>query len=189
MPHDSDPPPQPEAPPHPEPPPRKDRLVQTRVARDLETRLKHEARRRRLSVSQLVRNVLEDTLDLVDGVLTNVDDIVADSVGLADRVRRDAARVVQTARGRQKQRRRESAPDRREANEAPGPDAGSHAAADEVDRFLDAVVAWNPVVLNRTTSCTRCHGAMQRGEDAYVGVGESADRIAAWLCPDCIEAL
>ena len=37
---------------------RKDRLVQTRVPRDLERRVKGEARRRRLSVSQFVRTLL-----------------------------------------------------------------------------------------------------------------------------------
>ncbi|HSJ97823.1 MAG TPA: hypothetical protein VLC53_12160, partial [Myxococcota bacterium] len=57
----------------------KDRVVQTRVPRDLETTLKREARRRRLTVSHLVRNVLEDAFQLVDGVVANVDDLVNDS--------------------------------------------------------------------------------------------------------------
>ena len=45
---------------------RKDRLIQTRVPRDLESTLKREARRRRLTVSHLIRNVLEDAFQLVD---------------------------------------------------------------------------------------------------------------------------
>jgi predicted DNA binding CopG/RHH family protein len=39
---------------------RKDRLIQTRVPRQLASTVKEEARRRRLTVSQLIRNVLEE---------------------------------------------------------------------------------------------------------------------------------
>ncbi len=70
--------------------PRKDRLIQARVPRDLETTLKQEARRRRLTVSHLVRSVLEDTFQLVDGVVAGVDQIVSDSVHLARAVGRGA---------------------------------------------------------------------------------------------------
>ena len=60
------------------PSPRKDRLIQTRVPRDLEATLRLEARRRRLTVSHLIRSVLEDAFDLVD-------DVVADGVVTAAR--------------------------------------------------------------------------------------------------------
>lgn len=45
---------------------RKDRLIQTRVDRRLQTHLQEEARRHRMSVSNLVRNVLEDAFGLAD---------------------------------------------------------------------------------------------------------------------------
>jgi len=45
---------------------RKDRLVQTRVNRRLDNVLREEARRRRMSVSNLVRGVLEDAFGLAD---------------------------------------------------------------------------------------------------------------------------
>ena len=48
---------------------RKDRLIQTRVPRQLASTVKEEARRRRLTVSQLIRHVLEDSLRLVDSVV------------------------------------------------------------------------------------------------------------------------
>src|SRR3990172_9147326 len=64
---------------------RKDRVVQARVPRDLASTLEREARRRRLTVSHLIRNVLEDTFQLVDDVVANVDEIVNDSVELARR--------------------------------------------------------------------------------------------------------
>lgn len=74
--------------------PRKDRLIQTRVDEELESALKEEATRRRLPVSQLVRNILQDTLHLVDGVVDGVDAIVQDSVKLARRAGADARRLV-----------------------------------------------------------------------------------------------
>ena len=45
---------------------RKDRLIQTRVPRDLESTLKKEARRQGLTVSQLIRNILGSAFDLVE---------------------------------------------------------------------------------------------------------------------------
>ena len=45
---------------------RKDKLVQTRVDRRLHNVLVEEARRRRMSVSNLVRGVLEDAFGLAD---------------------------------------------------------------------------------------------------------------------------
>jgi hypothetical protein len=67
---------------------RKDRLIQTRVPRQLASTVKEEARRRRLTVSQLIRNVLEDSLRLVDSVVDEVDQLVSDSVELAQQARR-----------------------------------------------------------------------------------------------------
>ncbi|HTM20285.1 MAG TPA: hypothetical protein VL172_07260 [Kofleriaceae bacterium] len=72
---------------------RKDRLIQTRVDGDLEETLREAARRQRMTVSQLIRNLLEDTYHVVDGV-------VADARHLAQVVSRDARAVASAARGR-----------------------------------------------------------------------------------------
>ena len=45
---------------------RKDRLIQTRVDRRLQKVLQQEARNRRISVSNLVRNILEDAFGLAE---------------------------------------------------------------------------------------------------------------------------
>jgi hypothetical protein len=45
---------------------KKDRLIQTRVDRRLQKTLIDEARNRRMSVSNLVRNILEDAFGLTD---------------------------------------------------------------------------------------------------------------------------
>jgi hypothetical protein len=71
---------------------RKDKLIQTRVADNLDATLREEAKRRRVSVSSLIRNVLEDTFQLVD-------DVVTEAGKLAKTVKRDAARIRESARG------------------------------------------------------------------------------------------
>ncbi len=71
---------------------RKDKLVQTRVPGDLDETLREEAKKKRVSVSQLIRNVLEDTFDLVDNV-------VAETVSFGQTVKRDARRIAESAQG------------------------------------------------------------------------------------------
>jgi hypothetical protein len=127
----------------PSPPPRKDRLIQTRVPRDLETTLKQEARRQGVSVSQLIRNILGGAFDLVEDVVADVDQIVTDSVALAQQVSRGARRIAESARG-------EDASDR-----------------------LDRVEAWNRVVLNRNVRCTECGVEMVKGEEGYAGLQQA----------------
>jgi len=151
---------------------RKDRLIQARVPEKLEATLKNEARRRRTTVSQMIRAILQDTFQLVDDVVANVDLIVSDSVDLAQRVGRDAR-----LRGRG----------------AHPLSAGSEAACheplpDAADR-LSPVQAWNEVVLNQPVACTKCGAKLSRGCRAYLGLCEDPSRPRAWLCAPAVEAL
>jgi hypothetical protein len=140
---------------------RKDRLIQTRVPEKLETTLKEEARRRRTTVSQIIRNLLEDTFELVDGVVSNVDQIVSDSVELAQQVRRASRRALGPCRD-------------------PLPDA---------DERLSHVQAWNEVVLNQSLPCARCGAELPRGSRAYAGLADDPDCPRAWLCATAVEEL
>lgn len=143
---------------------RKDRIIQTRVPKDLETTLKEAAERERVSVSHLIRNVLEDTFHLVDN-------IVADSASLVDSVRRDAARLAASAKGR---------------GAAP---AAPAAAAPEPQAVLEQVEAWQDVIANKPVRCLGCERELKRGERAFRGLGADTATLGAWLCPDCIAAL
>jgi hypothetical protein len=145
-------------------PPRKDRLIQTRVPRDLEATLKEEARRRRLTVSHLIRSVLEDTFQLVDGVVADVDEIVSDSARLARNVGRNARRLV--------------SPHRESPARLPGTD----------DDFAH-VYAWNELVLNRPVTCSRCAAPLARGERGFFGLSEDTGAPRPCLCAACVEAL
>jgi hypothetical protein len=147
---------------------RKDRLIQTRVPEKLETTLKEEARRRRTTVSQIIRNLLEDTFLLVDGVVANVDQIVSDSARLAQHVGRDVRR-------------------RGEAEQA-GP-AACGEPLDDAAQQLARVQAWNEVVLNQAVPCTRCGVELPRGRTAYLGLGEDSTAPRAWLCAAAVESL
>jgi hypothetical protein len=144
------------------PEPKKDRLIQTRVPRDLEATLKREARRRKLSVSHLIRSVLEDAFELVDGVVADVDEIVSDSARLARNVRRSAARLASPGRER--------------------------ARAAQSDAF-EHVYAWNELVLNRTAECSACGAGLAPGERAYFGLSDAPDAERAWLCVRCVDRL
>jgi hypothetical protein len=155
-------------------PARKDRLIQTRVARDLESTLKREAERRRLSVSHLIRNILEDTFQLVDDVVANVDEIVSDSVELARRVGRDARRMAGAVR---------EAVVENDATHGGAETAAQSAAS------LEHVYAWNPVVMNRPATCASCASALVRGTHAFMGLSDETDAPRTWLCTKCREML
>src|SRR4051812_21358064 len=49
---------------------KKEKLVQTRVPGVLDETLREQARKNRVSVSQLIRNVLEDTFNLVENAVS-----------------------------------------------------------------------------------------------------------------------
>ena len=68
---------------------RQGRWLHTRISEDLEEALKREARRRRLPVSLLVRNVLEGALDLVEEIVEESLHVARRTQGLARRMAGD----------------------------------------------------------------------------------------------------
>jgi hypothetical protein len=79
---------------HHEPPPEdepKDKVLHTRIPESLEDAIKDKARRLRIPVSNLVRNVLEQAFQLVE-------EVVDDGLEIANTARRGAERVREAAR-------------------------------------------------------------------------------------------
>lgn len=146
---------------------RKDRVIQTRVPQDLEATLKDAADQNRVSVSQLIRNVLEDTFNLVDN-------IVADSATLVDTVRRDAKRIAKSAR-------------RNAPSSAAEPTTPADAPARSMS--LDEIDAWQDVIVNRPGQCAQCGTALKRGQHAFRGLSAKAGATPVWLCTGCIGQL
>lgn len=194
--------------------PRKDRLIQTRVPQDLESTLKDEARKRRLSVSHLIRNVLEDTFSLVDNVVTEVDRVVTDSVEMAQTLRRDAQRLAATARGETAHRiRRDSAARGEHASDVPvstsevevsasevgGVEASAHDAPAESPEerepngaerdALAHVYGFQELVLNRAAECASCRAGIARGARAFLGMSDEPGAPRVWLCQSCLDQI
>ncbi|MFT3928346.1 MAG: hypothetical protein QM778_37810 [Myxococcales bacterium] len=173
---------------------RKDRLIQTRVPQNLESTLKDEARRRRLSVSHLIRNVLEDTFNLVDNVVTEVDRVVTDSVEMAQTFKRDAARLAATARGETSHRNSTSSVppaevvETREVEEEPPAEPEEEEELSE-ESPLAHVYGFQELVLNRQAECAKCGCVIARGTRAYLGMNDRPDMPRVWVCPDCLETL
>jgi hypothetical protein len=145
---------------------RKDRVIQTRVPKDLESTLKEAAEQKRMTVSHLIRNVLEDTFNLVDG-------IVADSSALVEHVTRDARRLAATARG-----------DNPAKPLTPAKQGGVVAG-----ELLDSVDAWQDVIVNKPGQCVECGKGLPRGERAFRGLTTAPEMPVVWLCSHCISTL
>ncbi len=189
--------------------PRKDRLIQTRVPQDLESTLKDEARKRRLSVSHLIRNVLEDTFSLVDNVVSEVDRVVTDSVEMAQTLKRDAQRLAATARGetahREARREERGPPAAREGVEEAdevlidvprdpqvGDSVSTHAGVrgrSEANAPLADVYGFQELILNRAARCAVCGTAIARGARAYLGMTDEPDLPRVWVCQSCLDAI
>jgi hypothetical protein len=180
---------------------RKDRLIQTRVPQNLESTLKDEARKRRLSVSHLIRNVLEDTFNLVDNVVTEVDRVVADSVGMAQTLKRDAQRLAATARGQTAHRTSSAeaepggtaqesgsaSPDPTLAEPESGEALPGHGNPPSAAALAD-VYGFQELVLNRPAECASCGVAIPRGAHAFLGMTDRPGP-RLWVCQDCVDGL
>lgn len=147
---------------------RKDKVIQTRVPKDLEGTLKEEAEKRRVTVSQLIRTVLEDTFHLVDNV-------VAESAQLAETVRRDAKRIAESAQGFRA---------RGEEILVPALKGGARA-----EQLLESVYAWQEVLMNKDARCTRCGAKIAGGDAAFRGLTEEPGQPPIWLCGVCADEI
>lgn len=173
---------------------RKDRLIQTRVDDNLQQILKKEAHKRRLTVSHLLRNVLEETFGLVDGVLNDVDTIVSDSIGLAQNITHDAKKIARTALGKRDVRDGEDIIGGSESDEFyHDNDVEESDIVDKPSNLtsapLDSIYAWNPVVLNQNARCSKCGGLMEKGRQGFAGLSDDPNLKRQWLCRICINSL
>jgi hypothetical protein len=122
--------------------------------------LREAAKQKRVTVSQLIRNVLEDTFELVD-------DVVGEAVSLGATVKRDALRIADSAKGRKR----------------------SAAAARSDADPLEGVEAWQEVRLNKDVVCAQCARIVPRADRAAFGVGGDPGAPKVWLCAACAARL
>lgn len=183
---------------------RKDRLIQTRVGEQLEQAIKDEAKKRRVTVSHLLRNVLEDCFNLVEGVVEgvveDVDTVVSDTLDLAHNVAFGAKRSRRSHRYDEFDEQpiddeADTGEDEEEIESRPLLDDEKANAESVPDRDkigknpLDHIYAWNKVVVSQNVSCSICNRPIQKGREGYIGLSDEARRDRSWLCKSCINKL
>ena len=141
---------------------RKERVLHTRISEQLAEEIRRAADELRVPVSNLVRNVLEETFHVVETVSENVGDWVED-------VREEA----EHARRRLRRRRWETRPPRPPASapRTPHPD----------------VIGWQPLVFNQERRCGDCEIPIGVGERGFVGLTAQGPSERT-LCDDCVES-
>ena len=161
--------------------------MHTRISDDLDEALQDAARRLRVPVSNLVRNVLEDVFDVVEAVTENVGGFVEDVVEEAQHLgRRWEGRFRERtteARARRVEVERNETPPAAPSAAAPPPAAPESARSEFPD-----VAAWQPLVMNAVQECAGCGRVMRRGDNAYLAVGGSRPG-PTFLCEPCLDGL
>src|SRR6185503_5840248 len=145
-----------------------DRLIQTRDPERLESVLKEEAQKQRLTVSHLIRNMLEDTFHLVDTVVAGAGDIAKDSAAIAEQVAHDAGKLAGAVRGVAEDASR-IATTVTDVVRARRTGTSQRPPSPEAPPDLSHVLAWNQVVANQPVTCSSCRGSVARGGTAYLG--------------------
>lgn len=118
----------------------KDRVLNTRIPAELDQLLRERADTLDMPVSQLVRNILHCTVDLVGNLSGNVENLVAEMV-------EDVSAFKKQARG---------------AIGAETPNA--------VDELVSAVIGWQEIRVNQTGRCAISSEALEVGDTAHLGI-------------------
>jgi hypothetical protein len=147
---------------------RKERVLHTRISEQLARDIRQMAEDLRVPVSNLVRNVLEETFSVVESVSDDMGEWLEDVIDQAERASDRIHRF---------QRRRRA----REAREA------HRRQESELTEAFGDIEAWQPVVLNAPRRCDADRREMRRGEDAFVGLTASG-LSGTYLCPSCVAA-
>jgi hypothetical protein len=138
---------------------RQERVIHTRISERLENELKERAASLGVSVSNLVRNVLDNAFELVE-------DIVADSA----RVASSATSGWRAATGGSRVR-----------GAAPAAASGAPSSHDEI-------IGWQELVMNLNAVCSRCNDIIPRGSDAAIAIVHGGgDRPI--VCLRCLEEI
>jgi len=154
----------------------KERVLHTRVPERLEAELKDRAAEMGVSVSNLVRNVLQHALGLVNDVVADTEQIV--------RSARDGLQAgVRAVRG--------------DGDEplASSRFAGARSTASAVRSTIvvgvePKVLGWQTVILERNALCTRCNDILPRGTDAAIAVLDGNSPAPRPIsCLRCLEEL
>lgn len=153
---------------------KKERVLHTRISEKLAADIVRVAEDLRVPVSNLVRNVLEDTFSMVEQVTGRVGHLMDNVLDETERARTRLERQIDLARRRiEHTRPPEKPPDRT-------------GAAPDLPEFPD-IIGWQPLLLNQAQRCAACGTALARGDAAVVGMTTSG-LSPTYLCRTCIPA-
>jgi hypothetical protein len=147
---------------------RKERVLHTRISEQLASDIRQMAEDLRVPVSNLVRNVLEETFSAVENAADGMGDLLEDVIEQAER----ASDRIHHFQSRRRERETREA-HRREPTQGP-------------EEFED-IEAWQPVILNAPRRCDGDGREIRRGEQAFVGLTASG-LSDTYLCAPCVEA-
>ena len=158
---------------------RKERVLHTRISEELADDIRRIADDLRVPVSNIVRNVLEETFSVVERVTDDVGDLLEEVVDEAEAARQ---RIRRRQRGQQRRRRSHERPSGGEAAAAREQVSEEGAAAGAADD----VMGWQPLVLHRPQLCLLCGASLERGEGAFVAVTERGVG-GKFACEACVQ--
>ncbi len=187
---------------------RKERVLHTRISEQLAEDIRRVAEDLRVPVSNLVRNVLEETFSVVESVTENVGRWVEEVAEEVERARDRSERGPWRRHHRHERWARRFARDDAGTPAPPSPPEPpgvphvpeppptrdraaapeERAAPDVSDRpaFAD-VLGWQPLVLNRAQDCADCRRALVRGDRAFLGLTQHGVS-GTVLCRACMDA-
>ena len=182
---------------------RKKRVLHTRISEQLADDIHEIAEDLRVPVSNLVRNVLEETFSAMERVSDNVGEVIEEVIDEAARARERIERRMRSDWHRPRRPRTASTPEagaqrgEAEPRQAPagsaqpsegGPPQGEAAERPRSPRAeFPEVVGWQVLILNRTKDCADCGAGLRSGDRAFVGLTESG-LSPHTLCRDCADA-
>lgn len=164
---------------------RKERVLHTRIPASLEEEIKRLADALAIPVSNLVRNILQDTVGMVGTVADHVEGVVT---GLRDDARNLSSHVVadrDNLRRRWADYQARQTRAQKEAASEPQPEPEESAAAPAAPPALDGIFGWQPLTLNVETACALCARELSRGAEAFLGLGDDPKR-RIFICPACL---
>jgi hypothetical protein len=162
---------------------RKEKVLHTRIPASLEEEIKRLADALAIPVSNLVRNILQDTVGMVGTVADHVGGVVT---GLRDDARALSDHVVAD---RDNLRRRwadyQVRQTRAQADVVPDASGETVRAETPPPLALDGIFGWQPLRLNIETTCALCARELSRGAEAFLGLGDDPKR-RTFICPGCL---
>jgi hypothetical protein len=141
-------------------PEKKERVIHTRVPAVLEQELKRLAENIRVPVSNLIRTILEDAVEMADRAGRGVEEELRHAASTLSSKRENIL-----SKGKKKA---QSAIGRTKAN------------------ALDGVIGFQPLNLAADSRCAKCDAALDAGEEANLGVSADPTAPRVVVCNECL---